>query len=78
MEATGLSTLQCPHDHPLPPRLAIDPGGLKPTFLKSHGHEVLNPALPDDNYDAAVTIAHAEFDRHQPDVVVESGAGRRR
>jgi hypothetical protein len=23
------------------------PGGVKPTFLKSHGHEVLNPTLPD-------------------------------
>ena len=24
------------------------PGGVKPTYLKDHGHEVLNPALPDD------------------------------
>jgi hypothetical protein len=29
------------------------PGGVKPTYLKDHGHEVLNPALPDDDFDAA-------------------------
>ena len=40
------------------------PGGVKPTYLKDHGHEVLNPALPDDDFDAAVRIAQAEFDRH--------------
>ena len=33
------------------------PGGVKPTYLKDHGHEVLNPALPDDDFDAAVDIA---------------------
>ena len=38
------------------------PGGVKPTYLKDHGHEVLNPALPDDDFDAAVRIAQAEFD----------------
>ena len=37
------------------------PGGLKPTYLKDHGHEVLNPALPDDDFDAAVRIAQAEY-----------------
>jgi predicted esterase YcpF (UPF0227 family) len=36
------------------------PGGIKPTYLKDHGHEVLNPALPDDDFDAAVKIAQAE------------------
>ncbi len=25
-------------------------GGVKLTFLKDHGHDVLNPALPDDDY----------------------------
>jgi hypothetical protein len=29
------------------------PGGVKPTYLKDHGHEVLNPALPDDGFKAA-------------------------
>jgi len=51
------------------------PGGLKPTFLKDHGHTVLNPKLPDDDFDAAVAIAQAEFDQGQPDVVVGSSRG---
>ena len=51
------------------------PGGVKPTYLKEKGHEVLNPALPDDDFDAAVRIAQAEFDLHRPDVVVGSSRG---
>ncbi len=51
------------------------PGGLKPTYLKSRGHEVLNPALPDDDFDAAVRIAQTEFDQQHPDVVVGSSRG---
>ena len=51
------------------------PGGVKPTFLREHGHEVINPKLPDDDFDAAVRIAQVEFDRHQPDVVVGSSRG---
>ncbi len=41
------------------------PGGMKPTYLKDHGQSVLNPKLPDDNFDEAVRIAQVEFDRHQ-------------
>ena len=51
------------------------PGGVKPTYLKSHGHEVLNPALPDDDFDTAVQIAQMMFDWHHPDVVVGSSRG---
>jgi hypothetical protein len=51
------------------------PGGIKPTYLKDLGHEVLNPALPDNDFDAAVRIAQAEFDQHKPDVVVGSSRG---
>lgn len=51
------------------------PGGLKPTYLKSHGHAIVNPALPDDDFDAAVRVAQAEFDRHRPDVVIGSSRG---
>jgi hypothetical protein len=51
------------------------PGGVKPTYLASHGHEVINPALPDEDFPAAVWIAQAEFDEHGPDVVVGSSRG---
>ncbi len=51
------------------------PGGVKPTYLNDHGHEVLNPTLPDDDFDAAIRIAQAEFDQHHPDVVVGSSRG---
>jgi hypothetical protein len=51
------------------------PGGLKPTYLKDHGHSVFLPKLPDDDFDDAVRIAQAEFDRHHPDVVVGSSRG---
>ena len=51
------------------------PGGRKPTFLNDHGHEVINPTLPDDDFDESVRIAQAEFDQHHPDVVVGSSRG---
>ena len=51
------------------------PGGKKPTYLKEHGHEVINPALPDDDLDESVRIAQAEFDQHHPDVIVGSSRG---
>ena len=50
------------------------PGGVKPTYLAQHGHEVINPKLPDDDFDEAVRIAQAEFDKHQPEVVVGSSS----
>ncbi len=36
------------------------PGGLKPTYLKDHGHTVLNPSLPGDDFDEAVRTAQEE------------------
>jgi uncharacterized protein with WD repeat len=51
------------------------PGGVKPTYLKDHGHTVWNPALPDDDFDAAVRIAQEQFDQYHPDVVVGSSRG---
>jgi hypothetical protein len=51
------------------------PGGVKPTCLATHGHEVLNPKLPDDDFGEAVRTAQAEFDRHRPQVVVGSSRG---
>ncbi len=51
------------------------PGGVKPTYLATHGHTVINPKLPDENLSEAVRIAQAEFDRHRPQVVVGSSRG---
>jgi hypothetical protein len=51
------------------------PGGVKPTFLAQHGHSVLNPKLPDEDFNEAVKIAQEEFDKHQPQVVVGSSRG---
>ena len=53
------------------------PGGVKPTFLKDGGHDVLNPKLPDEDFQRAVQIAQAEFDRHSPDVIVGSSRAAR-
>ncbi|MBV8487471.1 MAG: alpha/beta hydrolase [Planctomycetaceae bacterium] len=51
------------------------PGGVKPTYLASAGHTVINPALPDDDFAEAVRIAQAEFDRHRPEIVIGSSRG---
>src|ERR1700686_1505537 len=51
------------------------PRGVKPTFLAQHGHQVINPKLPDEDFNEAVKIAQEEFDKHQPQVVVGSSRG---
>ncbi len=51
------------------------PGGVKPSYLIQHGHEVINPALDDDDFAEAVRTAQAEYDRHRPDVIVGSSRG---
>lgn len=50
-------------------------GGRKPTYLNQHGHEVLNPALPDHDFPNAVRIAETVYSDHQPDVIVGSSRG---
>ena len=51
------------------------PGGVKPSYLSQHGHRVLNPQLPDDDFDEAVRVAQSLFDGHHPDCVVGSSRG---
>lgn len=51
------------------------PGGVKPTYLKKHGHEVINPQLDDDDFDTAVEAAQSAFDHHHPDIIVGSSRG---
>ncbi len=51
------------------------PGDGRASYLIKHGHDVLNPALPDDDFDEAVRIAQAEYNEGRPDVVVGSSRG---
>ena len=51
------------------------PGGLKPTYLRQHGHEVINPALPDEDFAEAVRIADRAVDEYCPQVIVGSSRG---
>ncbi len=50
-------------------------GGVKPTYLKSHGHNVYEPALDHDDFQAALWTAQEAFDQHEPEVVVGSSRG---
>jgi hypothetical protein len=51
------------------------PDDVHPSYLKDCGHEVINPTLDDDDFDAALATAQGEFDRHHPRVVVGSSRG---
>ncbi len=51
------------------------PGGVKPTFLKDHGYQVINPALDDEDFDRALATAQEDFDQHMPAIVVGSSRG---
>jgi hypothetical protein len=46
------------------------PGEINSTTLRAHGHTVVEPDLPDNNFARSVTLAQRVFNRHQPDVVV--------
>lgn len=43
--------------------------------FRQYKHEVLNPFLPDDDFDVAVRIAQAVYDQYQPYVVIGSSRG---
>lgn len=51
------------------------PGGVKPSFLACHGHDLIEPALPHDDFEGAVRIAQSALDAHSPDIVVGSSRG---
>jgi alpha-beta hydrolase superfamily lysophospholipase len=51
------------------------PGGVKPTFLRAQGHEVLNPALPDEDFAESMRRAQKAFDEGRPGLVVGSSRG---
>ncbi len=51
------------------------PGGVKPSFLRDQGFEVINPALDDDDFQRAVLVAQAAYDAHVPEVIVGSSRG---
>jgi hypothetical protein len=51
------------------------PGGVKPTFLREHGYEVINPALPDGDFPRSVQIAQAAYEGSRPAAVVGSSRG---
>lgn len=46
------------------------PGEISPSLLRAHGHMVVEPNLPDNNFARSVALAQRVFNRHQPDVVV--------
>ena len=50
-------------------------GGVKPTYLRSHGHEVIEPELDHEDFEVRLWTAQAAFDQHQPEVVVGSSRG---
>jgi hypothetical protein len=51
------------------------PGGEKPSYLARHGHTVINPALDDEDFAAALRTAQAAYDGALPDVIVGSSRG---
>ena len=48
------------------------PGGIKPAFLRDHGHEVINPALPNDDFEESVRIAQQAFEQGHPDMNIDA------
>ena len=55
--------------------LESSPGGAKVKYLEALGHEVLNPVLPKEDFEASINIAQKEYDKNNPDVIVGSSRG---
>ena len=55
--------------------LESKPGGKKPSFLKKHGYDVLNPALPKSSFAESIRIAQDAIDSEEPDFIVGSSRG---
>lgn len=55
--------------------LDAQPGGIKPTYLAQQGHDLINPALPRDDFPMSVAIAQKELEASRPEVVVGSSRG---
>jgi len=62
------------------------PGGVKPTYLIDHGHEVINPVLDDDDFDTAVATGVIPFSDSEelvarsglpPETLIEIGSDHR-
>ena len=51
------------------------PGGTKAKFLKGAGYDVLNPALPRNDFELSVKIAQDTIDTESPDLIVGSSRG---
>ena len=51
------------------------PGGIKPTYLAKHGHEVANPQLSDVDFHESIRIAEGDYARFRPDVIAGSSRG---
>ena len=45
--------------------LESKPGGAKPSMLSSRGHDVIEPALPKDDWPESIKIASDVFEEEQ-------------
>ncbi|MGI9212533.1 MAG: hypothetical protein ACR2HF_08675 [Methylococcaceae bacterium] len=51
------------------------PGGVKPTHLEQAGYTVIQPVLPDDDFEQALRTAQMAYEQHRPAVIVGSSRG---
>ena len=63
------------HENPVSARLELETGRREADFPCPAWSRRGQSALPDEDFEAAVRVAQAEFDRHQPAVVVGSSRG---